>query len=299
MYALQLATTSALMPQLFPIPARRLTVKALASGQETEVLAFLAARPIHTVIMAGLIRDNGLVSTLNRGTFLACRDILGNLEGVALIGHVTMVETDNEEALQLFAELAQAHQRAHVIIGEQEKVRSFWDCYGPAGQAPRTVCRELLFEQRWPVQALEPVALRLATLDDLEILAPVHAQMAFEECGVNPLEKDPIGFRERMARRIELGRVWVWIEAGKLIFKGDIQSDTPEQIYLEGVYTNPAERGKGYGLRCLSQLSRLLLEKSQSLCVLVNELNPSAQLFYRKGGYKMRGYYDTIYLQTE
>src|SRR6267142_4832411 len=170
MYALQIATTSSVMPPLFSVPARRLTVNTLASGHEAEVLAFLTARPIHTVIMAGLVRDTGLVSPLNRGTFHACRDAVGNLEGVALIGHVTMVETDNEEVLRLFAELAQEHQRAHVIIGEQDKVSRFWDFYGPAGQAPHTMCRELLFEQRWPVQALESVALRLATLDDLEII---------------------------------------------------------------------------------------------------------------------------------
>jgi hypothetical protein len=32
--------------------------------------------------------------------------------------------------------------------------------------------------------------------------------------------------------------------------------------------------------------------------VLVNEQNPKAQLFYRKAGYAMRGYYDAIFLQT-
>ena len=112
------------------------------------------------------------------------------------------------------------------------------------------------------------------------------------------MEKDPIGFRQRVAQRIKLGRIWVWIEQGKLIFKADVQSETPEQIYLEGIYTHPEERGKGYGSRCLSQLSRTLLANAGSLCVLVNEQNPKAQLFYRKAGYAMRGYYDTIYLQT-
>ncbi len=299
MYALATTTTPVAMPPVFPVLARSLTVHSLALGQEDEVLDFLAARPLHTVIMASLIRDNGLVSPRNRGTFHACRNASGRLAGVALIGHVTMIETYSDAALELFADLAQQHQRAHVIVGEQDRVTRFWDFYGPAGQAPRLMCRELLFEQRWPLQAHESVNLRQASLDNLEIVAPVHAHMAFEESGINPLERDPIGFRQRVAQRIERGRVWVLTDHGKLIFKADIQSQTPEQIYLEGVYTNPDERGKGLGLRSLSQLSRILLAHTQSLCVLVNELNPQAQLFYHKAGYKMRGFYDTIFLQTE
>jgi predicted GNAT family acetyltransferase len=81
-----------------------------------------------------------------------------------------------------------------------------------------------------------------------------------------------------------------------LIFKADIFSDAPRVIYLEGVYVNSVERGKGYGLRCLSQLSRELLLRAKSLCLLVNERNERAQDFYRRAGYKLHSHYDTIYL---
>ncbi len=291
----QTATAQRTFP-VFPDPEPEVTIQSLRSGEEAEVLAFLAIRPIHTVIMAGMIRDNGLESSLNRGNFYACRDEAGNLEGVALIGHVTMFETQSDAALRLFADLARQNQSGHVIIGEQNRIKRFWDFYGRLGQAPRLICREQLFEQRWPVPVHQPEKLRLATLDDIEMILPVHAQMAFEESGINPLEKDPEGFRKRTARRIEQGRVWILTDGEKLIFKADIQSDTPEQIYLEGIYTSPEVRGQGYGLRCISQLSRMLLESCKSLCVLVNQENDKAGKFYRKAGYKLRGSYDTIYV---
>ncbi len=126
-------------------PSPQLTVQSLALGHEDEVVAFLAHRPIHTVIMAGFIRDNGLVSPLNRGNFYGCRDAKGHLEGVALVGHVTMVETESYQALELFAQLARKYERAHVIVGEQEKVEQFLKFYGPTGQSMRRLCRELLF----------------------------------------------------------------------------------------------------------------------------------------------------------
>jgi hypothetical protein len=270
------------------------------SDGEPEVLDFLAERPTPTVVMRGLIRDNGFESPFNRGTFYACRDREGRLEGVALVGHATFVEARTEGALRAFAELAQGEHAAHMILGEQEMIGGFWRHYAPAGQQPRIFCRELLFEQRWPVRACEPVpGLRLATLEDLMLIMPVHAAMAYEESGVNPIDVDLNGFRLRCARRIENGRVWVLVEGGELVFKADVASETPECIYVEGVYVAPASRQQGLGLRCLSQLGRTLLEGSESLCALVNEQNLVAQSLFLKAGYRLRGYYDTIFLEQK
>src|SRR6266550_3826046 len=105
MYALATATAATIIPPAFPLLTRSLIIRPLGLAHGAEVLAFLAQRPIHTVIMAGFIRDNGLLSPLNRGTFYACRNAAGHLEGVALIGHVTIVETESDEALELFAQL--------------------------------------------------------------------------------------------------------------------------------------------------------------------------------------------------
>src|SRR5437588_747600 len=172
-----------------------LTVRPLTATDETEVLEFLAARPLHTVILVG---------------------------------------------------------------------------------------REMLFEQRWPVAVREAVeGLRLATEADLELVAPVQAELAYEESGVNPLEKDPEGFRRRCARRIEQGRVWIWVEEGRLIFKTDIISETEDVTYLEGIWVNPQERGQGLALRCMAQLGRTLLQKTKALSILVNERNAAARHLYR------------------
>jgi len=276
-----------------------LCIHPLTGESEREALAFLAPRSIPTVFMTGLIYDNGLESPLNRGAFYACRQRGGDLEGIALVGHAMLVETRSGIALEAFAQVAQGYRSAHMIFGEQETVDQFWRLYSANGQAPRLICRELWFEQRLPVKtsAVAP-GLRLARLDDLALVVPVQADMADAESGVNPLEVDPVGFRSRCARRIEQGRVWVWVEGGRLIFKADVMADTPEVSYLEGVWVAPEERGQGYGLRCLSQLGQNLLESKRSICLLVNEQDRRAQAFFRRAGYQLRGCYDTIYLQA-
>jgi GNAT superfamily N-acetyltransferase len=244
-----------------------------------------------------VIRDNGMESNLNRGDFYSFRDTEGKLEGVALIGHATLMETSSSRALEAFADIARQCSRTHVIMAEQERIEEFWSYYSRYGEEMRLSCREALFDLRWPIEALSQIeGLRPATMNDLDLVMPVHAQMAFEECGVNPLERDPQGFRERCVRRIQRGRTYVWVEEGKLIFKADIVSETPEATYLEGMYVSPEHRGKGYGQRCLSQLARILLNQTDSICILVNENNPEGQAFYRKAGFTLQGYYDTIYL---
>lgn len=275
-----------------------LATSRLSPGDAPEVLAFLAERPLHTVNIAGLIRDNGLVSPLNRGSFHACRDEAGRLEGVALIGHAILVESRSERATAAFARLAQQHTNAHIILGGAEPVGLFWSHYSEGGQEPRRLCRELLLEQRWPVEARESVAeLRPATAGDLEEVVTVQAELVCEESGVNPLEADPEGFRARCQGRVERGRTWVVTEGGRLIFKAEVYAETPQAVYLEGVYVAPERRGGGYGLRCLSQLTRGLLRRSDSVCLLVNELNVAARAFYRKAGYRQRAVYDTIFLR--
>lgn len=275
-----------------------LRFEQLANGLEKEILAFLGARPVHTVWMAGLIRDNGLVSPLNRGIFYACRNTAGEIEGVALIGHATLFEARTSGALAAFARLAQSHTRAHMLLGEQEKIAEFWQHYSDGGQQARVLCRELLFEIRWPVGVRGSVkGLRQATLADLAIVMQAQAEMAQRESGVNPMKTDAVGFRLRCARRIEQGRVWVLIENGELMFKADVISETPEVMYLEGIYIPTHERGQEYGLRCLSQLSRNLLARAASICLLVNEQNEDAQAFYQRAGFQYHCPYDTIFLQ--
>ena len=94
-----------------------------------------AAEPLHNVYMSGFIRDNGLVSPLNRGTFYACRDEAGRIEGVALIGHVTQLDVRTDRAMKAFASAAQACPAVHVVMGESTSVREFWRHYSAVARS--------------------------------------------------------------------------------------------------------------------------------------------------------------------
>jgi ribosomal protein S18 acetylase RimI-like enzyme len=287
-------------PQTTSVAESSLTIERLTDEHEAETLAFLSARPLHTVFLAGFIYDYGLESQMNRGVFYACRNSQGDIEGIAMIGNVILFETENQAALKTFSRVAQEYNFARVILGEQKKVEQFWRHYSGGGQSPRRRHRQLLFEQRWPIEARELiVGLRRAMPTDLPLILPVNDELVFEESGEHPMRTDPAGFERRWLHRIEQGRVLVWIKNGRLIFNVGIICETPDVVYIEGVYVHPEERGKGYGVRCLSQIGRSLLNRDQSVCLLANENNAKAHAFYRSAGYRLRGYYDTIFLNRE
>lgn len=275
-------------------------VQPLANEDAVELLGFLAVRPLHTAIMAGKVLDNGVESPLNRGTFYAYRNGEGIIEGVALIGHASLFEARGSDALKALARCAQNNHRTHLIVSEGEQFGLFWSYYANGGQPPRLFSSGMLLDIRWPTGVHEPVpGLRRATLNDLEAVLSVQAEMAYGQCYVNPLMKDPLGFRARVGRRIEQGRIYVWVEDGRLIFKADIMADTPEVAYLEGVWVNPRDRGRGHGLRCISQLNRELLGRTPSVCVFTSEGNEAALKLYRKAGYRVRAHYKMAYMQED
>ncbi len=277
-----------------------LCVALLTEANTEELLEFLSARPIHTVHLASLVQDNGITSPLNRGSFFGCRDQQELLTGVALIGHATIIETENESCIEAFATLAKNSSPAHLIRGEQEKVKTFWSYYAKGNRAARLLCEELLLELRAIPGATEVVPdLRPATMSDLDMVVTVNAEMACDESGVSPLKRDAQGFRERSALRIARGRVWVWVVEGQLLFKTDIIAETPQAIYVEGVYVAPQHRSRGYGLRCMSQLAGMLLQRTNSICLTVNAKAEDTQRFYRRAGYEVASRYDTIYLQSD
>lgn len=273
---------------MFTIAPDLSRVSELKNNNREEALAFLAIRPVHTVVMTSFINDNGMESDLNRGKFFSYKNAQGTLEGMALIGHTTLVEARTEEALKALAFTARSSETPiHLIMSDGTAAESFWKYYTGGIQKPRLTCTENLFEIGFPFMVPKSQHnIRTATAEELLPIAEAQAEIAFMECGIDPMQKDREGFLKRVARRIEQGRVFVVFENDKLVFKADIIAETTDVIYLEGIYVAPEHRGKGVGSGCLSQLSLDLLGRVENICLLSNVDFTNAHQSYYKAGYK-------------
>lgn len=308
MYALSTMDTTTLTAHMHaiksegPVRARleyTVSMHLLTHDHQAEALRFLSERPLHTFGLTGLIKDNGLQSPINRGRFYACRDRTGSLQGIGLVGYNTLFEARTDQAVRAFADLSRGYPDTFLILGEEAGIRTFWESYTPPTSHDAKIDRYVLFTRMGPVKVRRPMEnLRRASLADLDSVVVAHNKIGIEETGVDGLRRDREGFSKRCADRIQRGRTWVLSEKERVIFKIEVMTQTPEVTYLESMWVDPEERSKGYGFRCLGQLSKNLLEHTGCVCLLVNESNKAAQALYKKAGFEVTGNYLAVFLNT-
>lgn len=233
-----------------------------------EILSFCAEAPVERVFLEDVAR-RGL------GRFTAIAED-GRLRALC---HAGSNLVPSGEGCEAFAGVASG-SRAKMIIGEEGAVDALWQAAAGSMPAPR--------EDRpgQPVYVLERApgagesGLRAATEDDFELLLPACAAAHEYEIGVDPLRRDPEGFRWRTRAQIVEGRSWLWADGGTILFKAEASAWTPHAVQLQQVWTDPAARGNGYASRGLRDLCRLLLDWVPTVCLFVRRENTPAIALY-------------------
>jgi hypothetical protein len=179
---------------------------------------------------------------------------------------------------------ATARSGARMLIGEQGAVTELWEAVrGRVAEVREDRPGQPVYVIESPPEA-GGTGLRDATLEDLELLIPACAAAHEVELGVDPLRRDPEGFRWRTRAQIEEGRSWLWEENGVIRFKSEASAWTPAAVQLQQVWTDPAARGRGYAAAALRDLIRLLLERVPRVCLFVRAENEAAIRLYERVG---------------
>ena len=241
----------------------------LVEPSTSQILAFCAGDPVERVFLEDVARRES-------GRFAALENGDGGLEALCHLG-TNVVPSGTGCAA--FAEVA-ARVAPRMLIGEQGAVTELWDA--AHRRLPRA--REDRLGQPVYVSTTPPASgdtgLRPATRTDLDVLVPACAQAHFEELGVDPLRRDPNGFRWRTRAQIEEGRSWLWLEEGVIRFKAEASAWTPEAVQLQQVWVDPPVRRQGYAARALRDLIRLLLAEVPAVCLFVRAENAPAIALY-------------------
>jgi predicted GNAT family acetyltransferase len=181
-----------------------------------------------------------------------------------------------------------------MFIGEERAVGALWDATRNALPAPREDRPgQPVYELR-EAGAPAGTGIREATLDDLDLLVPACAAAHELELGIDPLKRDPEGFRRRTLAQIGEGRSWIWRVGDTIRFKAEASALTPNAVQLQQVWTDPAARGQGYAKRGLEDLCRLLLETVPVVTLFVRAENEVAIRLYDAVGMRRTMTYRSI-----
>jgi ribosomal protein S18 acetylase RimI-like enzyme len=237
-----------------------------------EILRFCAEDPVERVFLEDVAR-RGL------GRFV------GRWEDDELraLCHMGINVVPSGAGCELFArEVGKAAPK--MMIGEQRAVTELWDAVGLSLPPPREDRPgQPVFEIRAAPEAGD-TGLRAAEICDLDLLLPACAAAHELEIGVDPMRRDPEGFRWRTRSQIEEGRSWLWVEEGVVLFKAEASAWTPDAVQLQQVWVDPTARRHGYGARGMRDLCRLLLERVPTVCLFVRSDNAPAIRLYEAIG---------------
>src|SRR5581483_6221276 len=136
---------------------------------------------------------------------------LGEGRRLQALCHVGANVVPSGQGCSAFANAA-ARGRPRMVIGEERAVDDLWSAAAPSMPKAR--------EDRpgQPVYVIrEPPepggsGVREAKPADLDVLVPACARAHYEEIGIDPLQRDPDGFRWRTQAQIGEGRSWIWLE---------------------------------------------------------------------------------------
>ena len=247
-----------------------------------QILAFCAQDPVERVFLEDVARRR-------LGRFSA----FGENGVLTALCHVGANVVPSGEDCGRFAAAA-ARGRARMVIGDERAVTELWEVLRGLMAAPRDD------RPGQPVYAISELpeagdtGLRAATDADFELLLPACAAAHEEEIGVDPLARDPDGFRWRTRSQIEERRSWLWEEDGAIRFKAEASAWTPAAVQVQQVWVDPSERNKGYAKRGMRDLCRFLLKEVPTVCLFVRPENAPAIRVYEGIGMQRHGSYRSL-----
>ncbi|HKR62321.1 MAG TPA: GNAT family N-acetyltransferase [Thermoanaerobaculia bacterium] len=130
---------------------------------------------------------------------------------------------------------------------------------------------------------------RYSTTRDLDALVPACAAMHKEEVGIDPLERDAHGYRERIRELIDKRRSVIRVVDGVIVSKCEYSAVTPDAVQLMGVWTHPRYRRHGYSRALLREVCGHLFRAGKTVTLFVNDFNLPAIALYEDLGFHRIG----------
>jgi len=272
----------------------RWSIKAVGDDDVTAVLAFLRRDPLINVYLISRLLEERFAAATQMVEVRYNHDIVlvaSLATNVLLGGDPGSPREVTDAAIAVIAERILTRMvPVRAIISPAPLVEMLWNRLRTRLGAPTVVrMNQPIYAIRGRLDYPDLKTSRYATLRDLDALVPACAAMHREEVGIDPLDRDAVGYRERIRELIEKKRAVVRVVDGRIASKCEYSAMTGEAVQLMGVWTAPEYRRRGLSRETLREVCGHLARKGRTVTLFVNDFNRPAVALYESLGFQRIG----------
>ena len=273
------------------------SVRPITASDASAVIAVLETDPVAHCFVASRVRVAGADPWRLGGDLLGYFDDSGLQSMVYLGANLVPVCTTPASRAAFADRLRPRGRRCSSLVGPAEEVLDLWRLLEPSWGEPREVrsAQPLMLLDGEPLVESD-VQVRQSAEADLDVLVPACVEMFTAEVGVSPTAGGAVhAYRGRIAEIVEQGRSFVRIDDGVVVFKAEIGAATAGVCQVQGVWVDPAYRGRRLseaGMAAVVRLARARIASGVSLYV--NDYNTAARKSYRAVGFREVGTFATV-----
>ena len=264
-------------------------------------LALCRRDSVSNVFVASRISASGLSSRQSGGEVWGWFDN-SELRSLCWSGANLVPGEAGPEAIEAFAVRARrSGRRCSSIVGPSQAALRLWSLLSPYwGRAREVRPDQPLMVCDTPSAVRIDPEVRRTQLGEVDLLVPACVAMFTEEVGYSPIAADGGAlYRAQVAALVATGRslVRTAVDARglRVVFKAEIGSATPEAAQVQGVWVNPADRGRGLAEPAMAAVvERVRAELAPVVSLYVNGFNERAVRTYLRVGFRQVGTFATV-----
>nr|WP_202533014.1 GNAT family N-acetyltransferase [Streptomyces sp. SID3212] len=274
------------------------TTRVLEPSELGAALAILESDPVTNAFVTSRVQVAGLDPWRLGGEMWGWYAD-GRLRSLCYSGANLVPICATPEAVRGFADRARrTGRRCSSIVGPVEATTQLWRLlepnWGPAREVRAN--QPLMVTEHLPATVPPDPLVRRIRKDELDVIMPACVAMFTEEVGVSPLAGDGgLLYQARVAELVGAGRSFARIEDGKVVFKAEIGAATPRACQIQGVWVDPAHRGRGLSETGMAAVVRYALtDVAPVVSLYVNDYNTPARAAYRRVGFREVGAFMSV-----
>lgn len=272
-------------------------VRILNDSDTAELWSLVNRNPVANIFVASHLQMSGTAAPTPAGG-----QILGYIDGGSLTSacwsgaNIVPVESPVTAAQEFGRYLVATGKSFSSIFGPAAAVMALWSELEASAAAPFDVRpNQPLMEVRAEPAIEAHPGLRFSTMEDFDTLLPACVAMFEEEVGYSPLAGGDHFYQQRIASFISRRHSMVDYDGdGEVVFKAELGSVSSQVTQIQGVWMNPAYRGRGLSASYLAAVVKLARQHAPVTSLYVNDYNTPAMASYRKVGFERVGTFATI-----